>query len=314
VVYNEDVLNSIFQSQKSIEIRMGWDIVRCLFCKQDSSNSKSVEHIIPESLGNTTSILSKGIVCDKCNNYFSRKIEQPFLESVDIKTLRFREAIPNKRGRIPPVNGILNGKIPVKIHNPISGIPIFAHEKDMVIAIESDNTDIRKIMPHGKIITPAFTDEMIPQNTTIISRFIAKVALESLAQKLCEHPNGIDYLIDESAYDPIRNYVRLGSGKTWPCSIRRIYDMDKMWTDHTGIAYQIVHESDFLLIPVDEGADLLNDNPVMVYPYFVLVLFGLEFAIYMADPDDEGLDMYKSWLHKHGEISPLHFGKNKELP
>ena len=92
--------------------------MRCLFCKQNSSDSKSVEHIIPESLGNTASILPKGIVCDKCNNYFSRKIEQPFLESIDIKTLRFRQAIPNKRGRVPSVNGILNGKIPIKIHNP----------------------------------------------------------------------------------------------------------------------------------------------------------------------------------------------------
>ncbi len=80
------------------------EVMRCLFCKQDSSASKSVEHIIPESLGNTTSVLPKGIVCDKCNNYFSRKIEQPFLESPAIKTLRFQEAIPNKRGKVPPVD------------------------------------------------------------------------------------------------------------------------------------------------------------------------------------------------------------------
>ena len=44
--------------------------MRCLFCKQDSSSTKSVEHIIPESIGNKTLILPLGYVCDKCNNYF----------------------------------------------------------------------------------------------------------------------------------------------------------------------------------------------------------------------------------------------------
>ena len=43
----------------------------CMFCHKDSSSSKSVEHIIPESFGNKHHYLPKGYVCDKCNNYFS---------------------------------------------------------------------------------------------------------------------------------------------------------------------------------------------------------------------------------------------------
>ncbi len=147
--------------------------MRCLFCKQDSSISKSVEHIIPESLGNTTYVLPRGVVCDKCNNYFSRKIEQPFLDSVEMKAMRFREAIPNKRGRVPPVEGILNDKIPVRVYNPIPGIPMFSPDKELIIAIESDYMDISKIDSVGKIITPAFIDEMIPKTNYVISRFIA---------------------------------------------------------------------------------------------------------------------------------------------
>lgn len=38
--------------------------MHCIFCKCDSTNSKSVEHIIPESLGNKSHILRPGIVCD----------------------------------------------------------------------------------------------------------------------------------------------------------------------------------------------------------------------------------------------------------
>ncbi len=37
---------------------------RCLFCLEDSSSSVSVEHIVPESLGNTTILLPRGFVCD----------------------------------------------------------------------------------------------------------------------------------------------------------------------------------------------------------------------------------------------------------
>ena len=51
----------------------------CLFCKENSTNSISVEHIIPESLGNKEHILPKGIVCDKCNQYFAIKLEKPLL-------------------------------------------------------------------------------------------------------------------------------------------------------------------------------------------------------------------------------------------
>jgi hypothetical protein len=53
--------------------------MKCVFCKCDSEDSKSVEHVIPESLGSKTIVLPRGLVCDKCNNYFSHKVEIPIL-------------------------------------------------------------------------------------------------------------------------------------------------------------------------------------------------------------------------------------------
>lgn len=89
--------------------------MRCLFCKQDSSNTKSVEHIIPESLGNKTMILPCGYVCDKCNNYFAIKVEKPFMELPEIRQLRFQEMIPNKKNKIPKMKTLYNGKSLVKL-------------------------------------------------------------------------------------------------------------------------------------------------------------------------------------------------------
>src|SRR6267154_1084155 len=54
-------------------------VVRCIFCKQNSALSRSVEHIVPESLGNTQHILPIGVVCDACNNYLAREVEKPLL-------------------------------------------------------------------------------------------------------------------------------------------------------------------------------------------------------------------------------------------
>ena len=53
--------------------------MRCLFCKKDSDETKSIEHIVPESLGNKSFVLPLGYVCDKCNNYFALRVEKPFM-------------------------------------------------------------------------------------------------------------------------------------------------------------------------------------------------------------------------------------------
>ncbi len=76
-------------------------VVRCIFCKHDSAASVSVEHILPESMGNTDHTLPATIVCDKCNNYFSRKLESKVLNSPRLLKLRQELQIPSKRGRIP---------------------------------------------------------------------------------------------------------------------------------------------------------------------------------------------------------------------
>lgn len=46
------------------------------FCHKDASWSTSVEHIVPESLGNKDICLPKGYVCDECNHYFAIKAEK----------------------------------------------------------------------------------------------------------------------------------------------------------------------------------------------------------------------------------------------
>ena len=283
--------------------------MRCIFCKQNSSDSKSVEHILPESLGNTTLTLPKGVVCDKCNNYFARKIEAPFFQLTGINELRFYEGLPNKSGKIPSIRGIVNGAS-VELHRKNSSS--LKNVRGETMLLECDPQDIDRIINANKMITLAFNDAMIPRESKVISRFLAKVAFESLTNRVLSDTAWPEFIIDNPSFDGIRNYVRMGGEETWPYSIRRIYDMDQRFFDNAdGEFYQVVYEEDFLLIPEKCDNVQSGDELIPCHLYFVMAWFGMEFVMNMAGNDASGLEAYNDWLHEHNGASPLYV-KNKK--
>ncbi|MCE8037869.1 HNH endonuclease [Halomonas sp. MCCC 1A11062] len=80
---------------------MHTEMTHCIFCKSDTNNERSREHIIPESMGNSEHVLPLGAVCHTCNQYFARKVERPLLESPIFRHLRAGMRVPSKRGRTP---------------------------------------------------------------------------------------------------------------------------------------------------------------------------------------------------------------------
>ena len=273
--------------------------MRCLFCKQDTSITKSVEHIIPESLGNKTMILPRGYVCDKCNNYFAIKVEKPFMELPEIRQLRFQEMIPNKKNKMPQMYALYNGKFPVKL-----GLDV--KQDECMLFVDADDEILNEILCKGKgnLVFPAFTNETIIESSIIVSRLIAKIALEVLADKLKMLEGSLDELIDNKGFDKIRNHARRGIISEWPCSIRRIYNMDTLWKCDEDGEEQIIFETDFLVI--DKGGE---GDSRYVFIYFVFVLWGMEFVINMAGPE---IDEYNSWVNQHGGLSPLYVKRNFE--
>ncbi|MFI1739526.1 HNH endonuclease [Streptomyces sioyaensis] len=254
----------------------------CLFCKKESGGSRSVEHIVPESLGNTTGTLPPGVVCDKCNNYFALKVEKPLLEDPAIVSLRFHQAVPSKKRRIPPLSGIVGPGFPVTVYRhfdgPTAGVIDIATEAFQWMAGSEGKTVLSLPNP---------SDEW---NEVLVSRFMAKAALESMASRLLDSPEGLSSLVDEVQLDPIREYARYDKGNLWPVSMRRIYEADKAWGDSTGEVVQRVWEWDFL--HTDRGE-----------VYFVLALFGIEFSINLGGPVVEG---YRMWLEENFGRSPLY--------
>ena len=260
----------------------------CLFCKVKTDGTEPLEHILPESLGNEDHILKRGVVCGKCNNYFASKVEKPFLEDPVIVSLRFHEAVPSKKGRIP----IMQGFIP----QIFSKVDLHRDPKTMQTSVHIPSEDVEAFqsLKQGRVYLSA---PQAPEVSLIVSRFIAKVALEALANRLDCKEDWIAELVDKPELDEIRDHARYGKTDKWPISIRSIYERSTRWKNLGLKDYQIVHEFDFLF---------MEENEL----YFVLAIFGYEFVINMGGPELEG---WEKWLKQNENVSPLHSGKNSDV-
>lgn len=258
--------------------------MRCIFCRADSSSSRSEEHIIPHSLGNRRHVLKPGIVCDACNNYFSREVERPFLNAPAIQHLRFHQVLESRKGSIPPIPGLIR---------PDIAVTLYRDYKTGSISVEIPTEFVNRFaaMPRGELIFPI---SALPPPDPVVSRFMAKVALEAMALKVAHHPEGVEYLCDEAQLDPLRDHARRGKYPVWPIHNRRIYDPDSRAYEGEVDVGQTVHEFDFLVTSANEW-------------YFVLAIFGLELTINLGGPDIEG---YQRWLVENNNASPLYSGKN----
>jgi hypothetical protein len=265
--------------------------MRCIFCRSDSAASRGVEHIIPEALGNIEHVLPRGVVCDACNNYFARKIEGPLLDTPWLRNVRSRHWIGNKRRRVPPMKGLVPGaRMGADVW--LDGSQLYfgaATEKQEAVLYDAIVTGAARRV---YIIADRMTD------THLMSRFLAKVAVEVLAQQLMPIEGWEEPLIDDPQLDPIRRFARIGDQpSSWPFSRRKIYDEEDVQREPKS-AYQVLHE--YMLLYTD-SCEL----------YLVLCLFGTEFAINFAGPETSG---YERWLSEHGNRSPLYTSDALPLP
>lgn len=254
----------------------------CLFCKENSTNSKSVEHIIPESLGNKEHILPKGIVCDKCNQYFAIKLEKPLLEKPYFRNARSRNIVESKKNNIPLGDAFVFGRDMDKVQ--------FGFEYGKNFVVFENEVVLSKVLSKGKGSFIIQMNDEPEKDDLIISRFLAKCALEFLAT-YTKDDFWLDEIINKKELDQLRNYARYGSGKFWKYSQRRIYDEEDRFTDHIyhPEPYEILHEIEFLYL----------DCQVM---YFVIVIFGIEYVINLGGSE---LELYFDWLKKNNYISPV---------
>ena len=254
--------------------------MKCIFCGQDSSNSKSIEHIVPESFGNKTAFLRKGIVCDNCNNYFARKVEQPFLESETVRILRQELTLENKRGRlIKDYNYPRVDKECVK-QVAKNTYMIFTNDDKTESELAAAVTEYNMYCEN--------TDKQLLEENIFVSRLLAKMAVEFFVYRQDDEKGVCEYVSSDEGFKPIRKYARYGNRKIWKYYARRIYSRNAAYK---GDLFAAVNwESDFLF---------LGNGEV----YFVIAMHGIEYAINMGGPDIDG---YEDWLENNNQRSPLY--------
>jgi hypothetical protein len=255
--------------------------MRCIFCAVTSDDSQGQEHIIPEALGNEEHVLPRGVVCDSCNNYFGVKIEGPLLDTLHFANLRARQEVPNKRRRLPIMRGIYPAaRMPIGLQRTEKGLSISPlHEADSDKFISTVLT--RK---SGSVWMPlqGHVDERL------LSRFLAKVAVEMFADRYLKAGEPWSLLIDMPMLEAVRRFTRYGDRPlAWPIHRRRIYDEEAVFGPG---GHQVMHEFDFLHTA---GEEL----------FAVICIFGEEFAINLGGPSIDG---YVDFLAKQGGRSPLY--------
>lgn len=217
----------------------------CIFCNQDSTESKSVEHIIPESLGNDELILDKGIVCDKCNNYFSREIESPVLNLDGFKQLRFYEFIESKRGRIPNSDAFFCGEKCDIRWQQIDG------ENCLMIGVSPEVINKLIIEPPHMFFTRGFElDDN--EHKYEISRFLLKIAIEYYVYLILHNDESdseeLNLEFDEH-FKRLIQYVRIGRKDRKPITYDSsiLYNYRPLNNDKTCFKIGFLLESDDLI-------------------------------------------------------------------
>lgn len=263
----------------------------CIFCKQNSNSSKSQEHVIPASLGNKDHILPPGWVCDACNNYLSREVEAPFMNSEYGRRARFEMRIKSRRGKIPIGRGFHPQSLTkVDLQFDRDGLSFYAadgEDQDRFIRILREQK-------RGSLWIPQIGD---PEECYETSRFIAKIAIEILALRGVEIKGWNEEVASKAELDEIRDYVRRGrQGFVWPLHMRRIYSAEHQFSDDINSEFQVLHEFDLLFIPAD-------DSRLGGEYYVVIAILGFEYAVNLGGPELEG---YLRWLDENDGGSYLY--------
>lgn len=240
---------------------------------------------MPESFGSKKRILPPGVVCDRCNNYFARKVEEPILNHPSMRNLRAWYQVPTKNGKYPWLKGHIAGtNIGIGLRRGRDGKLQIEPER------ASDTERVQAELKGGLENPFLFKIEMDPPKREM-SRFLCKMALETVAETFTSKVGGTEIVVDAEFYDNVRTYARYGMNYAeWPYSQRRIFP------EETLMRHPVSNE----WVQVGFGCCWFMSK--YRETLFAFCFYGTEFVINVGGPSIKG---YEEWLEDHGNISPM---------
>lgn len=204
--------------------------MHCLFCASDGPFT-TIEHFIPESLGNDD-LLLEGEVCDGCQRYFGSSIEQYVLAKSPIAAWRVMLGTTTKKGKRPKADlsqpKEQRGVLPC-VHDRHDNIAI-EHMDDESVALTISDDDLLNEVLSGH--RSRFQIVLSPYMLHMMGRFLCKVGLEAVC--VADPAEARSHRFDKA-----RSYARRGSTAwLWPIlnyqegrldGLRRWRQDDKGW-------------------------------------------------------------------------------------
>lgn len=163
---------------------------KCIYCKGTSGPFTKFEHIIPESLGNETSLLPAGFVCDDCNASIGSGVESPMVDGLPFKLLRPLLLWENKKAKLPSARF---SNVHIERESP-NRVNVYSQTRKSVIREER--------LPDGTIKLSFDVKEKI--DIHILARGLMKIGLGVIALE-----NGRESALD-AKYDRAREYILKG--------------------------------------------------------------------------------------------------------
>lgn len=234
---------------------------KCIFCLDESESFNTIEHIVPESLGNTDDII-KGAICDKCQNYFGREIENFVLTKTPFAFWRTIYRTKTKQGKDPFFNMTLYQRHNNKLSNfhPFSDNNVIIHPAyafdESIIEAEINNKEILEKIQNGE--KNQFNLVLTPKILAYMGRFLGKIALEYWFKFYGEN-------VFEERFNELRYYARYGTTNAmWPIFNWKLADnlliyeyISKDLQEHTlyRYGYGKIVKNDNLIFVFDIGTE-----------------------------------------------------------
>lgn len=166
----------------------------CIFCLKEN-DSKSLEHIVPESFGNKSYVMELGTVCGDCNSKFS-KFEHTALSNTIFVMERARLGKPSKKGK--PAKGKV-------AEFEISGDDNFTPQQLKMKGLNQGN--IKNYDPVTKTFT--ITIPSFDKSEVSASKMLLKIGLESLYKSRRNIYNAFNF-------DELRSFLLDSQTQNWP--------------------------------------------------------------------------------------------------
>ncbi len=168
--------------------------MNCIFCDEPISKS-SIEHIVPESLGNIWYVLPSGVVCDTCNGNFS-KFEEKAIFKTQLGFVRTKNGIRTKKDK-PSSFQIGNIKGEGTENSEKNVLTFFGLEEKDIVGSDPINKTF-------KILVPDFY-----KSEMATSKMLLKIAFESITKSKTKILNSYDFT-------NLKNYINKKDTRDWP--------------------------------------------------------------------------------------------------